>query len=115
MQQLLNQELNSGVLNVTSTHNPLPAKSQNSIYKKFVIILLRDQTEESLNGFFKCSVNFLLKSLSLQAALTSLQETDRHGTEISSTSLTFAGCLTAQTMRFTVDTETAVWAARENF
>lgn len=61
MQQLLNQELNSGVLNVSSTHNPLPAKSQNSIYKKFVIILLRDQTEESLNGFFKCSVNFLLK------------------------------------------------------
>lgn len=115
MQQLLSQELNSRVLNVSSTHNPVPAKCQNNIYMKCVIILLRDQTEESLNGFFKCSVNFLLKSLSLQAALTSLQGTDRHGTEISSTSLTFAGCLTAQTTRFTVDAETAVWAARENF
>lgn len=82
---------------------------------KFATILLRDHTEEELNEFLKCSVDFLLESLSLQAALLSLQETDRHETEISSTSLTLSGCLTAQTMRFTVMQQSAAWAAREYF
>lgn len=94
-QQSLSRELDSGLLNISLIHNPLPAKCQNTVYMKFAIILLRDHTEENLNEFFKCSVDFLLKSLSLQATLLSLQEADGHEVEISSTSLTLAECVTA--------------------
>jgi len=103
--QLLSQALNSGVLNVSPMHNPEPATCQNTVYKKFAVLLLRDHTEENVNEFLKWSLVFPLNSLSLQAALLSLQVTHRHEIEISSNSLTLAGCLTAQTMRFTVNAE----------
>lgn len=66
---------------------------------------LNSYIERNLNELLKCSVDFLLKSLSCQAAILPLQVTDKDKIEIFSTSPAPTGCLTPQTMRFIVNAE----------